>query len=55
MFAGIGREDTEKDVDIMAARVLKAKLWPDETNPKSSVCFGCSIGRVTLYLGLIIC
>lgn len=37
-FAGIGREDTEKDVDIMAARVLKAKLWPDETNPNASVC-----------------
>lgn len=37
MFAGVGREDTEKDVDIMAARVLKAKLWPDETNAKTSV------------------
>ena len=37
VFAGVGREDTEKDVDIMAARVLKAKLWPDETNAKTSV------------------
>ncbi|PCG90932.1 D-tyrosyl-tRNA(Tyr) deacylase [Penicillium occitanis (nom. inval.)] len=36
VFAGVGREDTEKDVDIMAARVLKAKLWPDEANAKTS-------------------
>ncbi|EED18815.1 aminoacyl-tRNA hydrolase, putative [Talaromyces stipitatus ATCC 10500] len=36
VFAGVGREDTEKDVDIMASRVLKAKLWPDETNPKAA-------------------
>ncbi|EEA24984.1 D-tyrosyl-tRNA(Tyr) deacylase [Talaromyces marneffei ATCC 18224] len=36
VFAGVGKEDTEKDVDILAARVLKAKLWPDETNSKTS-------------------
>lgn len=36
VFAGIGRETTEKDVDVMAARVVKAKLWPDESNPNSS-------------------
>lgn len=48
MFAGVGREDTEKDVDIMAARVLKAKLWPDETNAKTSVCYPTA--RMNLYL-----
>ncbi|OKL62236.1 D-tyrosyl-tRNA(Tyr) deacylase [Talaromyces atroroseus] len=36
VFAGVGKEDTEKDVDSMAAKILKAKLWPDETNPNAS-------------------
>lgn len=48
MFAGVGKEDTEKDVDILAARVLKAKLWPDETNSKTSVCYPAV--RMNLYL-----
>lgn len=37
VFAGVGKEDTEKDVDSMAAKVLKARLWPDETNTNSAV------------------
>lgn len=48
MFAGVGREDTEKDVDIIAARVLKAKLWPDETDEKTSVRYPAA--RIDLYL-----
>ena len=30
VFAGIGKDDTEKDVQSMAAKVLKMKLWDDE-------------------------
>lgn len=37
VFAAIGKEDTEKDVDSMAAKVLKARLWPDESKANSSV------------------
>lgn len=32
----------------MAARVLKAKLWPDETNAKTSVC--CPAARKEIHL-----
>jgi len=31
VFAAIGPNDTEKDVDSMASRVLKMKMWPDES------------------------
>jgi D-Tyr-tRNAtyr deacylase len=41
VFAAIGKEDTEKDADSMAAKVLKARLWPDENKPESSVCHSC--------------
>jgi D-tyrosyl-tRNA(Tyr) deacylase len=37
VFAAIGKEDTEKDADSMAAKILKARLWPDESNANSSV------------------
>ena len=39
MLAGVGKDDTEKDVDSLAAKILKAKLWPDEQNPGASVCY----------------
>ena len=31
VFAAVAPEDTRKEVDSMAAKVLKMKLWPDET------------------------
>ncbi|KAL4808859.1 D-Tyr tRNAtyr deacylase-like domain-containing protein [Aspergillus unguis] len=31
VLAGVGREDTEKDIDTMISRILKAKLFPAET------------------------
>ena len=31
VFAAVGPKDTQKEIDIMAARVLKLKIWPDET------------------------
>ena len=31
MFAAVGPNDTEKDAESMAAKVLKMKLWPDES------------------------
>lgn len=30
VFAGIGKEDTEKEAENLVNKVLKAKLWPDE-------------------------
>lgn len=30
VFAGVGREDTQKEADQVVNKVLKAKFWPDE-------------------------
>lgn len=30
VFAAVASEDTRKDVESMAAKVLKMKMWPDE-------------------------
>lgn len=30
MFAGVGKEDTEKEAEQAVNKVLKAKFWPDE-------------------------
>ncbi|CAP85809.1 D-tyrosyl-tRNA(Tyr) deacylase [Penicillium rubens] len=30
VFAGVGKEDTEKDAENLVNKVLKAKFWPDE-------------------------
>ncbi|OQE37077.1 hypothetical protein PENCOP_c010G05585 [Penicillium coprophilum] len=30
VFAGIGKEDTEKEAENLVNKVLKAKFWPDE-------------------------
>ncbi|KAK4983433.1 D-tyrosyl-tRNA(Tyr) deacylase [Elasticomyces elasticus] len=34
VFAAIGREDTTKEVESMASKVLKVKLWDDEKGAK---------------------
>ena len=31
ILAAVGPNDTKKDAESMAARVLKLKLWPDDT------------------------
>lgn len=31
VFAAVAPEDTKKEVESMAAKVLKFKMWPDET------------------------
>lgn len=31
VFAAVAAEDTRKEVESMAAKVLKMKLWPDES------------------------
>jgi D-tyrosyl-tRNA(Tyr) deacylase len=31
VLAAISKDDTEKDVDSMASKILKAKLWDDES------------------------
>ena len=36
VFAAVASEDTRKEIESMAAKVLKMKLWPDETG--ATVC-----------------
>jgi D-aminoacyl-tRNA deacylase len=36
VFAAIGPNDTKKDAESMASKVLKMKMWPDESG--SGVC-----------------
>ena len=36
VFAAIGPNDTKKDAESMASKVLKMKMWPDEAG--SCVC-----------------
>jgi D-tyrosyl-tRNA(Tyr) deacylase len=31
VLAAISKDDTEKDVEVMAGKILKAKLWDDES------------------------
>lgn len=31
VFAAVAADDTKKEVESMAAKVLKLKMWPDET------------------------
>ena len=43
VLAAVGPDDTKKDAESMAAKVLKMKLWPDEVG--NGVCvtpFPCS-------------
>ncbi|KAG8529432.1 uncharacterized protein KY384_006069 [Bacidia gigantensis] len=30
VFAGVSEKDTQKEVEAMASKVLKMKMWPDE-------------------------
>ena len=30
VFAGVSNKDTRKEVEAMASKVLKMKMWPDE-------------------------
>lgn len=31
VLAAVGKDDTEKDADSLAAKILKVKLWSDES------------------------
>ena len=31
VFAAVAKDDTRKEVESMAAKVLKMKMWPDDT------------------------
>jgi D-tyrosyl-tRNA(Tyr) deacylase len=44
VLAAVGLEDTRKDAESMAAKILKMKLWPDET--------GNGVGLTTFRSGL---
>ena len=37
VLAGVGRDDTEKDIDTMINRILKAKLFPAETDKQACI------------------
>ncbi|KAJ5119870.1 D-aminoacyl-tRNA deacylase [Penicillium atrosanguineum] len=41
VFAGVGKEDTQKEADQVVNKVLKAKFWPDED--------GGAVSQFTLY------
>ena len=32
VFAAVDRDDTVKEVESMAAKVLKMKMWPDDSS-----------------------
>lgn len=50
VFAAIASEDTKKEVESMAAKVLKMKLWPDETG--ATVCFRSSVFMLFSFIPL---
>ena len=38
VFAAVDRDDTPKEVESMAAKVLKMKMWPDEDGGPVCLC-----------------
>ena len=46
VFAAVAADDTYKEVESMAAKVLKLKMWPDEAG-------GTVLGIYTDYLGVL--
>lgn len=36
VFAAVGQHDTRKEMESMAAKVLKLKMWDDESGGKVS-------------------
>jgi len=36
VFAAVSKDDTEKDVESMAGKVLKLKMWDDENGGRVS-------------------
>ncbi len=50
VFAAIASEDTKKEIESMAAKVLKMKLWPDETG--ATVCFRTTMLILSSFISL---
>ncbi len=46
VFAAVDKDDTRKEVEAMAAKVLKLKMWPDEAG--STVCLPMMRHSMTL-------
>lgn len=43
VFAGVGKDDTEKEAENLVNKVLKAKFWPDENGAQvGTPTFGAS-------------
>jgi D-tyrosyl-tRNA(Tyr) deacylase len=51
-FAAVAPGDTEKEADLMAAKVLRMKLWDDEEGGKVriSLAVACAKFRSDLFL-----
>lgn len=47
VFAAIAKDDTHKEVESMAAKVLKLKMWPDEIG--GTVCVQDHASRAWKY------
>ena len=47
VFAAVAKDDTRKEVESMAAKVVKLKMWPDETG--STVWVQDHASRVQVY------
>ena len=50
VFAAVASEDTKKEVESMAAKVLKIKLWPAETG--ATVCLRTSMFILYPFISL---
>ena len=44
VFAAVDRDDTQKEAESMAAKVLKLKIWPDEA--------GSTVSQVTRMVAI---
>lgn len=42
VFAAVGPDDTQKDADTLAAKLLKLKMWPDETGANVPILLSCT-------------
>ena len=43
VFAAVAKDDTRKEVESMAAKVLKLKMWPDDTGGTVRVQYICQV------------
>ena len=49
VFAAVGPDDTRKDAESLASKVLKLKLWPDESGNGVSIRWDCKDHSLILF------